>query len=180
MNSMELIFLNLIGIYLGAFTVIIMLFLVLTIVFERKRNQKVKELLEKVAEEQGYTLEDANDKTYDYELINEESKILIKLVFVPTNSSITINSKNTWCLRYGGSAHHRGYSNMKYLDKLIPFLEKEIVGSQRKVLLVYPDTNKIQRYLNESEIAILKPGDKVYDYQVFTFPDFTNRFQDLQ
>jgi hypothetical protein len=34
MNSMELIFLNLIGIYLGAFTVIIMLFLVLTIVFE--------------------------------------------------------------------------------------------------------------------------------------------------
>lgn len=180
MNSMELIYLNLIGIYLGVFTGIILLFAVLTIYFERKRNQKVKEFLEKVGKEQGYTIREASDKTYDYELINEDSKLLIKLVFVPANSSITINSKNTWCLRYGGTAHHGGYSNMKYLNKLIPFLEKEVTGKDKKILLVYPDTNKIQRYLNESEIAILKPGEKVYDYRVITYSDFASRFQDLR
>ena len=35
----------------------------------------------------------------------------------------------------------------------------------------YPETEKIQKYLNESEIAVVNSGECVYDYVIINFND---------
>jgi hypothetical protein len=105
---------------------------------------------------------------------------LIKVVEVPKVSSITVNSKYTWNLQYGGSgAPGKSFLYQRYLNELIPFLKMESEEGVLKVVLVYKSTMKIQRYLNESDIAILKYSDLVYDYKIITFTDFNSHFTDL-
>lgn len=178
MYGMKLVYFYLFEISIGVFLVVLLLALVISIYSKRKQQSIIKETLEKLGQEYGFSVLKAKGRNYDYELEKEEIKLLIKVATVPVNSSITINSRNTWCLRFGGSAYHGGYSNLKYLKKLIPFLEAEYKEA-RKIIIVYPDTQKVQRYLNESEIAIVKSCEKVYDYRVVTFVDLESRFQDL-
>lgn len=149
-----------------------------SIYLDRKRKAEIESALTRLAREHGLDIRKMKGKSHDYELSAKNGKLLIKTVTVPANSSLTINSRNTWCLRYGGSAYHGGYRNMKYLKNLIPFLEAKHDDAS-KIILVYPSTNKIQRYLNESEIAIVNLGEKVYDYRVITFAELENRFRDL-
>lgn len=146
-----------------------------------------KELLEKftkLASYNGYELKDSENKKYDFEMLASNNtkykKILIKVIEVPKVSSITINSKNTWNLQYGGSGEiGKGFLYQRYLDELIPFLNLEVEKDELKLIVVYKNTIKIQRYLNESEIEIIKYQDKIYDYKVITFSDIEAHFSDL-
>ncbi len=176
---MKVIYLTGVEIYLIALLLIIVFSIIFSVIFFKYRNRKIRDLLEEVGKSNSFFLQDTDNKIYDFELENSDYKLLIKLVYVPANSSVTINSRNTWCLRYGGSPT-RGYTNMKYLKRLIPFLEYKVLEKKtRKILLIFPQTNKVQRYLNESEIAILTPGEPVYDYRVISYLEFAARFQDL-
>lgn len=134
-------------------------------------------LLERVAQNKHFNLEFTSG-IYDYRLVNNDLVILIKVLYVPRNSAITVNSRDTWCLRYGGTNKYH-YSRQCYLKSMIPFLQHKALSNERKVVLVYPDTNKIQRYLNESEIAIVNYGELVYDYKIITFSNFEKHFEDL-
>ena len=67
----------------------------------------------------------------------------------------------------------------RYLNELRPFLNMNVESDELKLILVYKNTMKIQRYLNESELEIIKSSDKVYDYKIIAFADFNNHFNDL-
>jgi hypothetical protein len=153
-----------------------------SIYIKKHRAKKISELFEKVAKEKGFSLQTLQNDIADYSLENDSKKLLIKLVYVPSNSSITINSKTTWNLRYGGSGTYgKSYSNQRYLNELIPFLKYEPKNTKQtqKVIVVYPKTNKIEKYLNESDIAIIKYKDLSYGYKVIKFIDFDEYFEDL-
>jgi hypothetical protein len=51
--------------------------------------------------------------------------------------------------------------------------------NELKLILVYKGTLKVQKYLNESEIAIVKNKEKVYDYKIVNFEELFEHFQDL-
>lgn len=107
---------------------------------------------------------------YDFTIENDEVKLFIKMVDIPKNSMITINSKTTWCLSYGGSSSDpgRAYPNKRYLDELTQFLKHEYMSEKitHKVILINSGTEKIVRYLNESELAVVNFTEKVYDYKI--------------
>lgn len=109
-------------------------------------------------------------KYYDFTVENEEVKLFIRVLDVPKNSMITINSKDTWCLSWGGSSKDlgRAYPNKKYLDEISPFLRKEYESEKKvyKIILVNESTEKIVRYLNESELAVVTFNDTPYGYKI--------------
>lgn len=160
----------------------IVLILINMVFLPLQRKRKVYELLTKIKQEKGYNLIDFKNKSYDFILENENKKIYIKVVYVPSNSAITINSRNTWSLMYGANPSKPGkrYPNQRYLNELIPFLNfKPQDENNLKLIIVYKTTDKVQRYLNESEIKILNNNELVYDYQVITYVELESHFDDL-
>ncbi|MCK9470381.1 MAG: hypothetical protein WC006_04860 [Bacilli bacterium] len=161
------------------------LYIVWTIgIMPRIQKKEVKNVLETVAEKNGYKIKNETNKKYDFVLEGTSetkySKILIKIAIVPRISTITINSKNTWNLHYGGSGKPgKGYPYNRYLNELIPHLNMEVNQEELKLVLIYKGTMKIQKYINESELEIVNYKNKVYDYKVISYEDLNSHFQDL-
>jgi hypothetical protein len=84
---------------------------------------------------------------------------------------ITINSKDTWVVQWGGSSKDfgRAYPNKKYLDEIKDFLKKEYESEKKvyKIIVINNSTEKIVRYLNESELAVVSYKETIYGYKIF-------------
>lgn len=154
--------------------VFIVIFLVLMVLKRTKREKDVSRALGALCLKYNFKLEKVRD---DYLISKGDKRIVIRVCPIPHNSSVTINSRTTWCLRWGGKRYGRGYPNQRYLNELNDFLK--LKTSDSKVILLYKTTEKILMYLNESEIASVSEGVKVYDYMVVTFNNLENVFPSL-
>ena len=159
--------------------VFLFLYFLVNGIFSIYRKKKVVATLTRFCDNKGYRLIIGKRATYDYIIKTNEKNFYIKTVYVPLNAAITINSKDTWNLTYGG-AHNRpgrGYSRQRYLDELKDFLRKDFNGV--KLVLIYPHIDKVQKYLNESEIAILSYIEVAYGIRFMTYRDWESHFSDL-
>jgi len=170
---------------LGVYIVIgiMVIILIYKIIIEPNiRYKNVYEMLEKF-EEGEFLLTPVKSRTFEFKLENAEIILLIKVLPIPHNSAVTINSKYTWRLQWGGSSSKAGrpYPRSRYLNEMIPFL-KDVVKSDKKVLkvtLLYPKTEKVLRYLNESDLDIIEPKDTPHGYKVVSFNEFEEYFDDI-
>ncbi len=172
--------------YLIAGLVVALLYSIWVFVIKPSRQKKQihKHLLEFI-DKKGYRVEQIKkDKDLDFVLTKTDAakynRIKIKVAFVPKISTITINNKFTWNLHYGGTeAPGRRYPHNRYLDELIGFLRADAEEGELKLVIVYESTSKVQKYVNESELVILEPGELVYDYKVINFHDLNSDFDKL-
>ena len=120
----------------------------------------------------------AKKELYDFIIEDDLNIIFIKCLFISSNSMITINNKDTWVLSYGGISQEKGkaFPQQKYLNELVPFLKKEYKMNKelKKIILVYPKTTQIVRYLNESELEEINIYKKPYGYQIMQFVNMKN------
>ncbi|MFA5542654.1 MAG: hypothetical protein WC008_03770 [Bacilli bacterium] len=134
-----------------------------------------KQIVEKLTklEDKGYMMTSRRDKLYDYLLENEEVEVYIKCVFIPKHSNVTINAKSTWRLSWGGNPsklgrsfpHHRYMPEIEEFSKWVIKKDKKVV----KLFMLYPHTEKVLMYLNESELEIVTPLMTPYGYKVSNF-----------
>lgn len=162
-------------IILGAVAI---LFIIVMFIIPKIKFNNAKKILRKYPNFKEYKKE-----LYDFTIENDEIRLYIRMIDVPSNSMITINSKDTWCLSYGGSSSNpgRAYPNKKYLDELKPYLKKEIKSDKLfyKVILVNNKTEKVVRYLNESELAVVNYNEKIYDYQLMEMDKIEEQLKNL-
>ena len=157
--------------------IIVLIVIILLIIRKIVIGKEIKEKIEKICFDNKYTLLES-DKVSDFCIDANGKKVKICVVSIPKNSSVTINSRLTWCLRWGGKRVGRSYPNQRYMNELVPFLkldEKEVV----KLIVLYKSTEKVQKYLNESEIDVVNSGELVYDYKVVCFNELEEFFNDL-
>lgn len=158
--------------------VFVLLFIILMIILPMIKYNNAKKILEQYP-----NFKQCKKEAHDFIIEDEHVKIYIKMVDIPKNSMITINSKSTWCLSYGGSSSDpgRAYPNKKYLDELKVFLKKEYKEEKNfhKVILINKSTEKIVRYLNESELAVVNYNEKVYDYKIISLDKIESHIKDL-
>ncbi len=158
--------------------VFIALFILIMFIIPMIKYNNAKKILEQYP-----NFKECKKQTHDFEIENEFVKLYIKMVDVPKNSMITINSKDTWCLSYGGSRADlgRAYPNKKYLDELKPFLKKIYKDEKNfyKIILVNSSTEKIVRYLNESELDVVNYNDSVYDYKIISLEKIEEHLKQL-
>lgn len=148
------------------------------------QKKEIKKVLDDIANKNNYNIVVTQKASYDFVLeSNVESKykkIFIKISVVPRVSTITINSKNTWNLHYGGTnSPGKGFPYNRFMDELKPYLNMKVEDNELKLILVYRETLKVQKYLNESEIEIVDFKEKVYDYKVINFEELVAHFEDL-
>ncbi len=63
---------------------------------------------------------------YDLSLNINNKTYFIKLLLIPDNATIQINSKTTWELLYGGGANIGSvHSSSRHLSEIIPFLAQD-------------------------------------------------------
>ena len=158
--------------------VAVLLFIFVMVILPMIKYNNAKKQLENLPNFKQYKKEE-----YDFTIENDEVKLFIKMIDIPKNSMITINSKTTWCLSYGGSSSDpgRAFPNKKYLDELKGFLKKEFVSDKitHKVILLNSSTEKVVRYLNESELEVVNYCEKVYDYKIITLEQLNNHINKL-
>ena len=153
----------------------IILFFIVMILIPKLKYNKAKKILLTYE-----NIKEVKNKCYDFicELI--DFKYLIKVIDIPSNSMITINSKETWALSWGGSSKDlgRAYPNQKYLDELKPFLLMKLKDEQKsmKLIILIDSTEKVVRYLNESELEVVTFNDKPYGYKVLELKKIEDEF----
>lgn len=158
--------------FLVGLLVILVIFIVFKVVIVNKRRSDVYNKLLALSKEAEVNLISKNKDTFILE--KDDKKVLIEVLAIPSNSSVTINSKSTWCLRWGGKRYGRGYPNQRYLNEISDFLKQK--SDYSKVIMLYKNTEKILMYLNESEIATVNEASTVYDYKVVTYENLEKTF----
>jgi len=135
-------------IVLAVFALVVAIFAIY-VVLDRKKIKVVKmttmALLErygKVKQENGHLF--FSTKTEKYEVL---------FFKVPTNSELTINSKVMWEIITGTTSRVVDQSS---------FLASEY----SKLIMIYPSTQVIKRYINENEMVFVKPTDYFYNFRL--------------
>jgi hypothetical protein len=156
-------------------------FLVATILNSKKNNEIISKHLQEIAHKYDMNFSLASKEEHDYLIENNRVVVYIKKIIIPSNSSVTINARNTWCLRWGGKRLGRSYPNMRYMNELIPYLMRDYQSEKKvvKLVLIYPDTEVILKYLNESELTTVNPVDNNYGMKVLRFLDFEENFKEI-
>ncbi len=156
-------------------------FIIFTIINNKNNNKIIEEHLKEIAKKHNMKLSLGNKEDHDYLIENMDVALYIKKAMIPSNSSVTINARSTWCLRWGGKRLGRSYPNMRYMNELIPYLVRDYQSEKKvvKIVLIYPNTEVILKYLNESELAIVSPLDNNYGTKVVRFLDFEETVKEL-
>ena len=163
---------------------IILLYFLVTFFINKMKEKLAYDEIEEFAVGRGYRYQKSKDKRYDIEIEDDDFIMYIAMCKVPTSSTITINSKTTWCLRFGGKRKGKGYSSKRYLTELSSFLnfnpeKSKSMKTIYKVVIFYPDTEGILKYMNESEIMEIKPENISFGYKAVTYKKFYDEFDNL-
>ena len=163
---------------------IILLYFIVTIIINKMKENLAYDEIEEFCEKNGYLYEKSKDKRYDIVITSDDFKMFVAFARVPVNSTVTINSKTTWCLRFGGKRKGKGYSQKRYLTELTPFLNFDYKNDNLnrtiyKVVVFYPDLEGILKYMNESEIMEIKPENISFGFKAISYKHFYDEFDNL-
>lgn len=163
---------------------LILLYFIVTFIINKTKENLAYDEIEEFCEKNGYRYQKSKDKRYDALIDGDNFLMYITLLRVPTSATVTINSRTTWCLRFGGKRNGKGYKDRRYLNELIPFLNFDIPNKNNdkriyKVVIFYPDLEGILKYINESEIIEIKPENISFGYKAITYKKFYNEFDNL-
>lgn len=102
-----------------------------------------------------------NDKSIVKVTFSNNKTYYIKFVYIPNFSQIQINNKSTWELKYGaGNTPGKHQPHKRYLNEIVNFMNNDYFGTKIVAFTVNP--KEIVKYINESEIIIVKPTTDVY------------------
>lgn len=178
-------------IFLGVVILFIITIIIFNYVKTKKAYNNILNCLIQIKEKYGFNLKEnsklkntekkKNNIDWEFELENDNLIIYITYVLIPSNSSVTINSKNTWCLRWGGKRVGRSYPNKRYMTELVNFLGNNKKSQKRTIRLVviYPNCEVILKYLNESELATVYPKDSNHGIKVVKYPEILASFEEI-
>ena len=163
---------------------LILLYFIVTFIINKVKENLAYDEIEEYCEKNGYRYQKSKDKRYDLTINSDTFMMYVSLIKVPSSATVTINSRTTWCLRFGGKRNGKGYKDKRYLNELVPFLNfnvdnKNSTKAIYKVVIFYPDLEGILKYINESEIIEIKPENISFGYKAITYKKFYDEFDNL-
>lgn len=121
-----------------------------------------------------YDLLRSTNSNYDYELIIDNKKYLIKMLGIPQYSEVQINNFVTWEIKYGaGKNPGKVQPFKKYAHGIEGFMNLKTDGTDQKVVILSPEAKKITKYINECEIVFVNSKTNVYGTRVINETDFS-------
>lgn len=145
-------------------------------------NKKIISNISLLKDKHEFSFWTSDNINYDYVIKTGDNNLLIKVLTIPSNSAITVNSRNTWAIAWGGRSKNKGRlkRNKKILENMTSFLNMKVKEKDIKIIYLYKITEKIQKHLNESDIEIFEFGDWCYDYKVTSHNTLIEDFNKLK
>lgn len=145
----------------------IVLFIALVVsanVFMRARYKKT---LETIKSELLRLIPESSVDIFDRESVfqiaveNDKEKIIIKLIMAQDNYEFIITNINRWTVNHNPKQWTRKSKPIfiEGADEFVNYTETD--KSIRKIVLVYPTSKRIIRYLNESDTVVVNTEDNV-------------------
>ncbi|XMB85074.1 hypothetical protein RJG79_06510 [Mycoplasmatota bacterium WC44] len=142
--------------------ILILVMMIITIPILRKKKV-IKELLSN----NKLNVSLSNEKIYDLVIEIEKRKYLVKVLVLPNNSVLQINSKKYWQLNSGYTNKPGSIpKNKRILTELSGFLKLE---EEKKIIILYPGIRHIKKYINESEMKFVNNGELVHGIYVINY-----------
>jgi len=132
----------------GALGLGLILYIIISIIHKKKTEEIKTDVIEKL-KTYGKISEEQNKMFFE----TEKEKYQLLFFYAPSSSELTINSKKMWELRDGSGS--RLFDQTAFLS-----------SSYEKLVIVYPLSTKIKRYINENEMLFVKPKDHFYEMRV--------------
>ncbi len=113
----------------------------------------------------------------DFRVETPDHLILVKIVPMGPENELIVTNPNYWCV----NSNPRSWSRSS-APVLIPgvrsFREYTPESTKRvlKIGLIYPDCANISRYLNESEVELVRPTTDVYGMRILRFSSLADFF----
>ncbi len=162
--------------------ILLLIYIVIYYIQNKIKSSIIYDELLNFCEENKYTYIIHKNQKYDITIENDEFLMYIRLVKLPKDSIVTVNSKSTWQLKYGKRKQKREYLSSRFLNEIVPFLNFNPTSEEKKIIrlvLFYPTCDMILKYLNESEIKEVKTTDTVYGFKTMPYNKFYENFKDL-
>ncbi len=115
----------------------------------KKRENKIKEITIKKFKQYGVIAKE--EKKILFETKDEIKELLF--FHLPARAELTINSATIWEVQR--------FKTSQLFDQ-----GSFLSSKYSKIVIVYPATEVVKRYLNENELVFVKPNDRFYDLQI--------------
>lgn len=166
-----------IGLILAFIVLIVIIAIVANIITSVNNQSTYEDELKKYLNSHNisFTMEKAKHSAYSFVLSIEDTKYLIKMIHLPTDADLQINSKTTWEVKYGaGKNPGRAHPHSSYLGSNIDvFMNLHTNENEKKIVVVVPKPRKIVMYINESEIVFVTPSTNVHGTKIIASDDFS-------
>lgn len=164
-------------IIIGLIVIFIIAIIIIALISNPPANKAEWELeIQKALNEKNivYSLAKATTSNYDYELVIENKKFLIKMLGIPPYSEVQINNFVTWEVKFGaGKNPGKVQPFKKYAQGIEGFMNLKSNDNEQKVVIFTPDAKKITKYINECEIVFVNSKTNVYGTKVINETDFS-------
>ncbi|HOW37774.1 MAG TPA: hypothetical protein P5154_03120 [Candidatus Izemoplasmatales bacterium] len=119
----------------------------------------------------------AHGEPCDFRVETPERLILVKIVLMGPENELIITNPDFWCINSNPRTWSRSSApvlipGVKSFREYSPESAKRVV----KIGLIYPDCANISRYLNESEVELVRPTTDVNGMRIIRFPSLSDFF----
>ena len=164
-----------IGIILAVIIIAVIFFIILFTSPQANKAGWTTEIQKKLVEKNiEYQLFNAKNQNYDYELLIDDKKYLIKMLGIPAYSEVQINNIVTWEIKFGaGKNPGKVQPFKKQAQGIEGFMNLKPTNGEIRVVIISPDAKKITKYINECEIVFVNSKTNVYGVRVINESDFS-------
>lgn len=143
-------------------TAILIIIYIALMIHQKKNENKIKEKTRSIIQAYGSVTETNGQLNLT---IHDQIYSIIH-IHVPANAELTINSRNKWDIHAIGKSH--------IIDQT-----HRLSSPYPKIVIIYPSTLRIKRYINENEMVFVSYSDRVYDFYVVRFHEIEDLLKRL-
>lgn len=136
--------------------IISIIVIVLILILLKLYNKKVKQNIMNKTIEILNNFGEVKQQNNSFYFLKNNIEYRLYFQFIPKNKEVSINSKNTW----------------EIIDHPSKFINQDKLNQDdsNKIVVIFPTTERIKRYINESDVEFLG-FKKVYSYHAILFTD---------
>lgn len=141
--------------------------------FKRKSNaiNNIEGLLQEILDEHksqaNKFIKSKKNECYDYYLETLTDIYYIKVLYNFNNYEISINSRYKW--QYKTDITDEKLRFVEGITEFVNFHSKELKKKVTKLCLIYPNSSSLLYYINESDIAFVRPEEALYGINFITY-----------
>lgn len=108
------------------------------------------------------------NSAYDFKMEYNNKLFLIKLIYNPSGYEININAKHYWQRNQGVVTSRKQGEQMKGVYDLtfLNLKEHNFPSNTVKLYVIYPDSKRLMKVINECEMVMINPSVDIYGCRV--------------